>query len=141
VVVGRSGEKEKGNGGNERKADGAIQPAIYADGQFADHEGVHCAAGDVAAKAEGTWFVGGEGQGGGMPWVGFDREAVAVKVETMYHVGADQLEGHDVARVDAQFGGRIGKLSRLHPKGPRLRRGGWNWQGCERYQQSGHYEK
>ena len=48
--------------------------------------------------------------------------SIAIHVKPMYDICADQLDGHGIARVDFQFGGRIGKLARINFKGTRLRR-------------------
>ena len=85
---------------------------------------MHGSAGDIAAKAEGAWLVGNEGQCCGLAWVGFDGNIVAIHVQSMHHIRADELNGHRVARVDLKLGGRISKLSRFNPKGPLLRRNG-----------------
>jgi len=58
------------------QTDGTIQPVVCAYRQLAHHEWVHGSAGDIAAKAEGTWFVGNEGQGCRLTWVGFNGNIV-----------------------------------------------------------------
>ena len=79
---------------------------------------MHRAAGDVAAKAEGAGFVGNKGQGCTLSGVGFDGNAVAIHIETVNNICADQLDGYGVAGVDVKLGGRIGKLVRINLKGP-----------------------
>src|SRR5919108_6494254 len=59
----------------------------------------------------------------------------------MNHIGTNQMNGHDVARVHSQLGRRIGKLPRFDPKIPLLRRNWPHRQRCKGHDQSGHYKK
>ncbi len=99
---------------------------------------MHRAAGHVAAKTEGAWLVGNEGNRGGLTGIGLDRNAVAIDVQAMHHIRADELERDRIAGIDLKLGGGIGKLACFDPEGPRLRRSRLNRQWCERHHQSSH---
>jgi len=102
---------------------------------------MHRTAGNIAAKAEGSWFVSGKCQGRRLTRVGFDKNIIAIDIKAMDNIGTDKAEGYNVALIDLNLGGRIGILPRINFKGALLRRGGRDWQGSERHYQSRHYKE
>src|ERR671925_2208516 len=103
---------------------------------------MHRSAGHVASKTERAQFIRGERQRRGLPWVGFDREIIAIDIQAMHHVHADELDRDRVTRVYLKLGGGIRKLPRFDPERLLLRRDDRNWQWSERHDQPGHcYEE
>ncbi len=62
-----------------------------------------------------------------LPWVRLRGDAIAIYIQAVYYVSADQFDGHPVANIDLQFRWRVGELPRIDPKGPLLRRDGRDW--------------
>jgi len=60
---------------------------------------MHGSAGDVAAHAEGTWFLRGKSQSCRLARIGFDEDIIAVNIQAVNYIRADELNGHRIARV------------------------------------------
>ena len=96
---------------------------IGADREFADHERMHRAAGDVTSKAKRARSISYEADGCRLAWVGFDRDAVAIDVQAMHHVRTDELDRDSITGIDFELGWRIGELLRLRSGPLRSMRG------------------
>jgi len=87
---------------------------------------MHRAAGDVASKTERSWLVSNEGQCLGLTWIGFDGNIIAIHVQTVHDICADEFYGYDVATVDSKRRRRISILMRINLKETLLRYRTWN---------------
>src|SRR5829696_8045420 len=93
---------------------------------------MHRAASDIAAKAKGTWSICDERQPGSLSRIRFDRYSIAIYVQTMDHVIANEFEGNDVTWIHVKFRWRIGILPGVDLEGALLRcnRLNWQWRKC-----------
>ena len=73
---------------------------IGADCKLSDHEGMHCATGHIAPKAEGTWLVGDEAHGGCLARICLDRNPVSINEKSMHYICADEFNRDGIAGVD-----------------------------------------
>lgn len=76
-----------------------------------------------------------------MSGVGFDGDAVAIDVQAMDDVRADELDSDGIPRVHFKLGGRIGELASLDPKRSLLMYKRLNRQWRERHHQPSHYKE
>ena len=88
------------------QSNGTEEPVVGAYDQFSDHEWVHRATGDITAKAKGAWLVGNKGQGRRLTRVSFDRNIVAVHIQSVNYICADKLDVHFITSVNFKFGGK-----------------------------------
>ena len=73
-----------------------------------------------------------------LPRICFPGNTVAIDIQPVNDIRADELDRDGIARVYLEFRGGVCKLPRLDPKRSLLRREGRDWQWFESHYQPGH---
>jgi hypothetical protein len=114
----------------------AHKPVIGANGQLTDHERVHGAAGHIASKPERALLIGCERQHCSLSGIRLYRKIIAIDIQAMDDIRADELYCYRVARVDSKLRWGVRKLPRVDPKASFLRREDGDREWSESYYQS-----
>src|SRR5512142_3005078 len=89
---------------NQQKSDRADEGRVAANVQLPDHERMHRATSHIAAKTERAWLICSESECLRLAGVSLHGNSIPVYIDTMDHVGADELNCHRVAAVHRNGG-------------------------------------
>ena len=99
VSAGARGQRQSEHA-DEGQSNRAHKGQVRAHIELADHEGVHRAAGHIAAKAEGAWLAGNECDCSCLARVGLYGDSIVIDVQAMDHIRADELDRDRIAGID-----------------------------------------